>query len=175
MLRVRLVGDKQVAERFAQIVGQQHSVAARALTQAATMVQGEAKRQVYAGRPRHLMGDTGALRSSITTQVDQRTLRAVIGSPLVYAPVHEFGAVIRPKTKSYLVFFIPNERARATMSPVARRTASRRSGGKLGVWVRTKKVTIPERPYLGPALQTKRSAIEELFRRAIDKLLGGKP
>ncbi len=53
--------------------------------------------------------DTGALRNSISSQViNDYTIR--IGSPLVYAPVHQFGAVIVPK------------RAKALLVPLTRET-----------------------------------------------------
>lgn len=176
MLRVRLVGDKQMAERFAFISEQQEAVIGKALKQAAVAVRGEATKLVYAGHPKHLRGDSNTLKNHIIHQVDLPGRRAIVGvaGDLPYARIHEFGGVIRPKTKSYLWFFIPNEEARATMSPVARRKAAKGKEAP-GVWVRTKKVTIPPRPYLGPALDAKRPDIERWFQRAIQRLLGGKP
>lgn len=66
----------------------------------------------------------GHLRDSITSDGDDE--KAVVGTNLIYGPIHQFGGVIRPKTASALTFNIP------------------------GVgWRRVAKVTIPARPYLG--------------------------
>lgn len=70
------------------------------------------------GRP---LVDTGRLRSSITYRVVGNTV--TIGTNLVHAPVHQFGATIRAKSAPFLVF----------------------QGG--GMWFRKKQVTVPARPF----------------------------
>lgn len=67
--------------------------------------------------------DTGRLNRSIVSRVDPTGV--TVGTNLVYAPVHQFGATIVPKNKPLLVFKGPN--------------------GKL---VFAKKVTIPARPFM---------------------------
>jgi phage virion morphogenesis protein len=67
--------------------------------------------------------DTGRLNRSIVSKVDATGV--TVGTNLIYAPVHQFGATIVPKNKPRLVFPGPN--------------------GKL---IFAKKVTIPERPYM---------------------------
>lgn len=72
----------------------------------------------------------------------------LIGSRVKYAGVHEKGATIKAKNAPRLVFKIP------------------------GVGVRTaKQVTIPARPYLGPAVKRVRAApiIQKHVQQAVDK------
>ena len=64
--------------------------------------------------------DTGRLMNSVTCQVQGNTV--VIGTNVKYAPPHQFGATIVPKTKPALKFMVN------------------------GRWVSVKKVTIPARP-----------------------------
>jgi phage virion morphogenesis protein len=68
-------------------------------------------------------GMRGGLQGSITFDVAGREL--AVGSNKIYAAVHQFGAVIRPKNGPYLIF---------------------RMGGAL---VKARQVTIPARAYLG--------------------------
>lgn len=66
--------------------------------------------------------DTGRLRSSIGYRVEGSEV--VVGTNLLYAPVHQFGAVIKPKTKPFLAW---------------------QSGGR---WFFAKQVKVPARPFL---------------------------
>jgi phage gpG-like protein len=70
-----------------------------------------------------ILQDRGALRESI--DVDPRSNSVAVGSNLVYARIHQFGGVIRPKKGNCLCI------------PVA--------DGKI---IKVKSVTIPARPYL---------------------------
>lgn len=68
--------------------------------------------------------DTARLRRSITHEASRD--RVEVGTNVVYAAPHQFGATIRPKKAKALVFQIP------------------------GVgWVTAQEVTIPARPFLG--------------------------
>lgn len=86
---------------------------------------------------------TGTLRRSIITDVNPN--RAKIGTNLDYARIQEFGGTIRPKKKKMLAFKI---------------------GGK---WVFAKKVTLPARPYLVPALFSSEEQIKRVFKAEIEK------
>lgn len=86
---------------------------------------------------------TGTLRRSIITDVDSD--RAKIGTNLPYARIQEFGGTIRPKKKKTLAFKIN------------------------GKWVFAKKVTLPKRPYLIPALFDSESQIRRIFKAEIEK------
>ncbi|MBL4876698.1 MAG: phage virion morphogenesis protein [Cohaesibacteraceae bacterium] len=66
---------------------------------------------------------TGALRDTIDHQVSGN--QAIVGSPLLYAATHQFGATIVPKDAQHLVFMI---------------------GGRK---IFANKVEIPARPFLG--------------------------
>lgn len=86
---------------------------------------------------------TGTLRGSIITEVGSES--AKIGSNLPYARIQEFGGVIRPKKKKMLAFKVN------------------------GRWVFAKKVTIPKRPYLVPALFSSENEIRRIIEREIEK------
>lgn len=77
-------------------------------------VETEAKRIVYLGRPDHLDRRTGTLQKSISTEVSVSgpQVSATVGTSLVYAPTHEFGAAIPHANGS--ISFIP---ARPFLSP----------------------------------------------------------
>jgi len=79
-----------------------------------------------AGEPPHT-GKTGKLAGTIDYEMGR--LSAKIGTPLVYGRIHELGGVIRPKRAKALAF----------------RTAD-------GEFHMVKKVVMPKRPYLRPAL-----------------------
>lgn len=66
--------------------------------------------------------DSGRLRSSITSRPDDSGV--TVGTNLIYAPVHQFGATIKPKNAKRLVF----------------------PGG--GGLIFAKSVTIPARPFM---------------------------
>jgi phage gpG-like protein len=87
---------------------------------------------------------TGELRRSISGPrgYDASELpRAIeVGSDLVYAPVHEFGATIKAKRKPYLVFQLPG-----------------------GEWRSAKMVYIPERPFIAPAFDRASAEFEQIL------------
>jgi len=66
----------------------------------------------------------------------------------VYARIHEYGGIIRPKKAKALRFKI---------------------GGR---WVTTKKVTIKKQPYLRPALSENKDKITKIFAKNIGAELG---
>lgn len=125
----------------------------------------------------------GGLRRSITSQYNMPQLRAYVGPSVIYGRIHEFGGVIRPKKAKHLAIPI------GTMTGSARSNfgqlrllVSRRSGlflidkntGALQ-YVLKKSVTIPARPYLGPALARALPDIERRFGGAALTLLEPKP
>ncbi len=74
------------------------------------------------GKP---LRDTGRLRNSITFDANNESV--AIGTNLIYAPTHQFGAVIKPKKAGGLLKF----------------------SGKDKRFIYAKMVTIPARPFLG--------------------------
>ena len=101
-------------------------------------------------RPAKLGVRSGRLRSSIFWFVNRRANQIVgtIGTNVVYAPIHEFGGIIVPKRAKWLRFMV-----------------------RPGQWVSVKKVTMPKRPFLHPALEDNRQAIMDLIMTGEVKLL----
>ena len=92
-----------------------------------------------------LMRQTGQLARSIHGTVNRlgKRVKATLGTNLVYAPTHEYGATIKAKNAPYLKFKIGNQ------------------------WVSTKQVKIPARPFLYPTVQRNRLRIFDAIRERI--------
>lgn len=88
---------------------------------------------------------SGALRRSIVEYSNGNTME--IGTNLIYAAIHEWGWVITPKRAKYLTFKVNGKR------------------------VRTKRVVIPARPFMGPALRENTKNIINIFNKHLAKLL----
>ncbi len=87
-------------------------------------------------RPSPILVQSGDLRNFIHSEASGRTVR--IGSSMIYAAVHQFGAVIKPVRAKALVFEL----------------------GTKGV-IRVKSVRIPARPYLGISAADAEMIIED--------------
>lgn len=75
------------------------------------------------GSPGQPLRDTGRLARSVVAQASATDV--VVGTNLIYARVHQFGAVIHPKKGPFLVF-----------------------GGPTGQLIFARRVTVPARPYM---------------------------
>jgi hypothetical protein len=85
----------------------------------------------------HKLGElTGDLQSSVYARsvIGGGRVTGIIGSDVIYAPVHEYGAVISAKRAPFLQFMV------------------------LGKWVRTKSVTIPARAPFRTEIESPESA-----------------
>ena len=88
---------------------------------------------------------TGNLKRNIKSKVFKDV--AKIGTDVIYARIHELGGIITPKRAKYLRFKV---------------------GGK---WVATKRVVMPKRPYLQPALEDSANEIRKIFVDNIKKVI----
>jgi phage gpG-like protein len=118
-----------------------------------------------------LMESRQLSRSLHTEVVEQSKDRAVseIGTNLVYAAIHEFGGVIKPKTRKYLAVPVGTYKG----SPLRHNDLKLRKtnggslvlvdGGNAVQYVLKTSVEIPARPYLRPAYDEKKPlAINEM-------------
>jgi phage gpG-like protein len=93
--------------------------------------------------------DTGRLRASVVTIALTPKTVAVGVQNLVYAAIHEFGGVIKPKNPDGYLRFKTKD----------------------GQWVTTKEVTIPARPYVRPAFhENVQAALDEFGRLLVEKI-----
>jgi phage gpG-like protein len=112
----------------------------KALRQSATYVRWKAsKKAPY---------KTWTLRRSIVEKVSW--LRATVWTNVVYARIHEYGWIIRPKKAGRLVF---------------------KKNWKL---IFAKQVRIPKRPYMIPALQESQWQIRQYFANQIQEFINQK-
>ncbi|OPL13708.1 MAG: hypothetical protein AVO39_10240 [delta proteobacterium MLS_D] len=120
------------------------------VVQACTLIEIRAKTHHLAGVT--LNPQTHRLQQSVKTSVERKGLFGNeiigrVGSPVVYAAVHEFGGIIKPKKGKYLVFQID------------------------GTWIRTTQVNIPKREWLSKSAKDNEAAIGRLFGREVTLLI----
>ena len=94
--------------------------------------------------------DTGYYRTSVASEVVSNT-EAIVGTGVIYGPIHEFGGTIHPRTAKYLHFKIGE--------------------GDDAVWVRTKSVTIPARPHWRPAFDEKKQEAANVIGNTLTMLI----
>lgn len=111
-----------------------------ALLRAGLVIAAEAQRNVSGPRPQKLGVVTNRLRTSISA-VKIGPLAVKVGTNVVYGPIHEYGGEIVPRRARWLRFRTPD-----------------------GEWHTVKKVTMPARPYLHPALKSKREEAIQIIR-----------
>lgn len=149
-------------ELFIQIPENLYAAANAAFRRMVDDVVARAKENVSLGRP-GLIPRTGRLRESIKKGPYKQLTPGSYGeqrvySNLIYAPVHEYGAVIRPKRGPYLVFRLWN--FFDTAEPT-------------GPWRKARQVVIPARPYLGPAARDTAAHWPQYLEEAMRYILGG--
>jgi phage gpG-like protein len=100
---------------------------------------------------------TGTLRRRLLRYVFPEDMRAVVGSPVEYAPVHEYGATIQHPGGTAYYF---NERLNRTVF-----LSNKKAGSHPFPRTRPHAIPIPARPWLRPALRDSREGIEAIFNR----------
>jgi len=120
----------------------------RAVVESCALVERRAKTHHLAGAT--LKYHTHRLQQSVKTSVNTtgNTVVGRVGSPVVYAAIHEYGGIIRPKKAKYLTFQIA------------------------GKWIRARSVTIPKREWLLKSVQDVQAQIEALFGRKVEIAIG---
>lgn len=121
----------------------------RVLLLGGQLIAGEAQKNVSGGGSSmtSLNVRKGRLKQSIVAKKLRRGAVRV-GTNVIYARIHEYGGVIRPVRAKALRF----------------RTRD-------GTWVTTKKVVMPARPYLIPALDKRIDEVRAMVARVYDKPL----
>lgn len=140
-MAVRSVRLEGVAELERKLKALDKAVSGRAMTLALVaggkVIEAEAKARAPVR--------SGTLRRSITTEPSAGAVPEVeVGTNLVYAPIQEFGGIVRAQSAPALVFQLPS-----------------------GEWRRAQSVQIPARPYLRPAFDLRRVAAIDAVRRAL--------
>lgn len=112
----------------------------------AQIVQDAARANIAAQLYRN---STGHLASEVRIRrVNQWAVKVGVWG-VIYAAVHEYGAVITPKNAEFLHFFVDGEE------------------------VFTKQSVIPARPYMRPAVEDNRSAINAAMAKKARELIEG--
>lgn len=143
-LNTNIEGDDKLRNGISQTAKKLPGRVYNSVVQACLLVEVRAKTYHLAGHT--LKARTHRLQQSVKSMVRREGRKIVgrVGSPVVYAAIHEFGGIIKPKNAKYLVFQIE------------------------GKWIRTKKVTMPKREWLSKSLADVKPRIERIFGREIE-------
>jgi HK97 gp10 family phage protein len=133
-----------------------------ALLKAGLVVAGQAQRNVSGPRPDRLGVVTNRLRSSISAVLVANG-RVKVGTNVVYAAIHEYGG----RTKPHLIR--PRKAKALSWQGEGGEIFTRRSVNHPGS-------VIPARPYLHPALESRRAQALQIIRKvyAGPLMLGGR-
>lgn len=165
MLQLRVEGTDRLQQHLQKLLRTIPETAAAAMRRAAYIVETRAKVNL---NNNVLKVDTGALRSSVKTDIKQDKLAAEVGTNLVYGPIHEFGGIVRPVRARMLA--IPLARQKGSPRNEAGLFLIRSRAGNLLLmnrkgprWVLKEQVRIPRRPWLEPAYSSSIDDIKEGF------------
>lgn len=139
MIKIKIVQTEDTKKFLKEFPGMFRSALLDGFKKAMYFLEGEVKKSF--GDTDKPKVRTGALRRSITTSINirQRRLVGTLGSDLIYAPVQELGAVIKPKKNPFMRFMIGDR------------------------WVTLKQVTIPARPYLEPTVKENTDEVSDII------------
>ena len=140
-LLMSVVGAGPLAAKFQRAAKRTPSKMEQSLKKAAYLVQRAAKQNLTGGNPLNVR--SGRLRSSVA--VDVKGLEARVGTNVKYGAIHEKGKIIH--SSGLMVFEI---------------------GGNT---IKTKRVTIPARPWLGPALERNRAKIVGMMDKGVKAMI----
>lgn len=108
--------------------------------------------------------DTGTLRRRLSYRIFDDRGVAQVGSPTVYAPIHEYGGTIHhPGGTAY--FFRPH-------SDLAVFLSNQKAGNQPFPRTKPHIITIPARPWLRPALADSKGDIQTIFTKGAREALG---
>jgi phage gpG-like protein len=128
-----------------------HKALLPAMTECMLAAEATAKKDYLSGpRPGKLQRLTGRLRGNIAhrEKLSGDRVTGILGTNVIYGRIHELGGEIRPKTAQYLKFQIN------------------------GRWKSVRKVTMPARPFLRPAMEDNLDKFKGIFRRRLVEAFG---
>lgn len=151
---VRIIFSKESLRVLEDAPKAMHKAAVNAVRQAMIYVAKKSAREVgFSGPPRHLTSRTTGekgLKGSIHASAEDRGdyIIGSLWSDCIYAPTHEYGAIIYPRKKKALSFEVDGKRVFA------------------------KKVIVPARPFLEPAVLNNELAINHKIQEIIYRDMG---
>lgn len=165
-LILEIAAGKDVLTSLATVHTRVTAALKQGVRKAGLVVEGTAKRLVYGKHPERLVKDKGGLGRSITTQPVDGGYSAIIGPNVIYAAIHEFGGVIKPKKAGGFLVFKPSKFSTASRNVRGASTeySKRESGDDL---VFARKVTIPARPYMHPALDQETPRVQSIIANTL--------
>lgn len=120
---------------------------------------------------------TGNLGRGITVMGERGTGSARVGPQAIYGAIHEFGGTIRPVRAKYLAIPVGELTGSPTEHPDLHLGVSRAGtlflANASGIqYVLKRSVTIPARPYLGPAMESAKPQVPGIIAEELRDLVG---
>ena len=187
-MKLKLLGLKEV-NRIAKEVNSGAKILQRGILQVMDNSLSVLKLEIIRNIQRKLKRRTGTLQNSIEYSIigaDKKIIGLVGTRGVPYAPVHEFGAEIVPKKAKYLTIPIGDNRRRDGLPRIrtkdidapffVKKHGTLFMGGRdEGIlFVLKKKITVPPRPYIQPAIDKHRENIYKRFSALLEKVIRGK-
>ena len=143
MITGKIIKGANLDQQFRGAIPNMESGVQKTVMELALKLTANVKGEKLSGQVLHVR--TGNLRRSIHPEWDMRPnyAGAIVGTDEKYAAIHEYGGEIVPKDKPYLVFKIGDQ------------------------WIRTKKVTMPERSFLRSAIKEMAPEIRETLEKSV--------
>lgn len=146
--KITITGGDEAVAGIRKTANELPGMILQAMVEACSLVETRAKTHHLAGAT--LQARSHRLQQSVKMDVKQAGTKITgrVGSPVVYAAIHEFGGIIRPKNAKYLVFQID------------------------GRFIRARQVTMPKREWLLKSFQDVQGKIEGIFGRKVEIAIG---
>lgn len=144
LLDAHMDGDKEFQKAMGRLASNTPQAVYNMVRNGCLLIEVRAKTHHLAGAT--LKPRTHRLQASVKTRVTKEagTVVGRVGSPVVYAAIHNEGGIIKPKNAKYLTFRIN------------------------GKWISTKQVTMPKRPWLDNSVEDVKPQLEKIFGRELE-------
>lgn len=167
---LRIDGIKKLMSKLDEV--QKDRVSRDALFEAGQYLVGWMQDKRLTGpRPKFLGVKSGLLRKSVKYSEpikEGETWRETISTNTIYARIHEYGGIIRPKVKKFLRF-----KVLSSMRFMSKKGARLKNPVGNYKWIMTKKVTIPARPFMRPALEDRgnKERVVDILKEKVEEAL----
>lgn len=180
MFKIAINPDKLSLERLKQKPAEMRAALFPAMEQCMRIAESTAKRQYLSGpRPLRLDRRTGRLRGSIAVSVEDAAgsgVRGKIGTNVVYARAHEKGfrgaVSVRAHTRKVKSRNVYGAERRVSKSGKAYAKKVVAATGLAFVKGHTRRMNLPARPFLRPAIEDNFNRFRDIFRKSLIKAFG---
>lgn len=145
MFQIELELDKESEKWMTELPHEFRKAMIRGVKQGILFAEAQSKKSF--GKSGNLKVRSGHLRRSIKSTIKERHKEIVgtLSNNVIYAGIHEYGGVIKPKKGKYLTFKVGDR------------------------WVKVTSVKIPARPFIRPAIEDNLTKIVNIIEDVITR------